>query len=176
MLKTLVQATVFTLLAPCTVTVLVPLWIHAASPAWAQRIGALRWVGLPLIVVGACGYLLCAAEFLLRGQGTPALWYARRLRFLIGEEPAKMIRTALYSRVRNPMYLSALAVLSGEALLFTSPRLLVYALGLAACFHLVVVLFEEPHLRRRHGASFDEYCRSTPRWLPRLKTVPPDLR
>jgi protein-S-isoprenylcysteine O-methyltransferase Ste14 len=66
------------------------------------------------------------------------------------------------------MYVSVLTVLLGEALLFGSPRLLVYAIGMAVCFHLVVVVVEEPHLRKRHGASFQEYCRTTPRWLPRF--------
>lgn len=168
MLRTFLQAAIFTVLVPCTATVFVPLWLHRASPLWAGRLGALRWLGLPLILAGAVCYLLCAAEFLLRGRGTPAPWFARRIRFLVGKEPAAMVRTALYSRVRNPMYVSVLTVLSGETLLFASPRLLVYTFAAALFLHLAVVLLEEPHLRRLHGASFEEYCRTTPRWLPRL--------
>jgi len=167
--KTFVRAAIFTLLAPCSVTVFLPLWIHAHDPVWAERVGVWRWLGLPLILAGAAGYLLCEAEFLLRGRGTPAIWFTRRIRFLIGEEPVTLVRTALYRRVRNPMYVSGLTVLLGEALLFASPRLLVYAIGVAAFFHSMVVVFEEPHLRKRYGASFEEYCRTTPRWLPRFK-------
>ena len=173
MLKTFLQSVIFTGLVPCTATVFVPLWLHRASPVWAGRIGALHWLGLPFIVIGAAGYLLSVAEFLLRGHGTPAVWFARRMRFLIGEEPALLIRTALYSRVRNPMYVSVLTVLLGEAILFASPRLLGWAFAAALFLHLAVVFLEEPHLRRRHGASFEDYCRTTPRWLPRLKRVPP---
>jgi hypothetical protein len=32
-----------------------------------------------------------------------------------------------------------------------------------------VTLAEEAYLRNKFGASFDEYCRRVPRWLPRLK-------
>ena len=169
MLKTLLQAAIFTLLVSCAATVFFPLWIHAPNSAWAERVGVLRWLGLALILLGAGGYLVSEAEFLLRGRGTPAIWFTRRIRFLVGEEPATMIRSGLYRRVRNPMYLSILTVLFGEALLFASPRLLVYAAGMAAFFHVVVVFSEEPHLRKRHGASFNEYCRTTPRWLPRFR-------
>lgn len=173
MLRIFVQTVAFTVLAPGAATVLVPLWLHRASPVWAGRIGALRWAGLPLILIGATCYLLCVAEFLLRGRGTPAAWFTRPIRFLIGEEPAVMVRTALYGCVRNPMYLSVLSILVGEAILFASPRLLGWAVAAALFLHLTVVLLEEPHLRRRHGAAFEEYCRTTPRWLPKRKRMPP---
>ncbi len=34
---------------------------------------------------------------------------------------------------------------------------------------LFVYLYEEPHLRKTFGAAYEEYCRSVPRWIPRLK-------
>jgi protein-S-isoprenylcysteine O-methyltransferase Ste14 len=32
-------------------------------------------------------------------------------------------------------------------------------------FHLMIVFFEEPHLRATRGRSYDLYCRAVPRWL-----------
>jgi protein-S-isoprenylcysteine O-methyltransferase Ste14 len=31
-----------------------------------------------------------------------------------------------------------------------------------------VVFYEEPTLRRKFGAEYEEYCRRVPRWLPRF--------
>jgi protein-S-isoprenylcysteine O-methyltransferase Ste14 len=64
------------------------------------------------------------------------------------------------------MYLGVLTVIGGWALLFASSRLAIYGLGMAACFHLVVLLYEEPHLRRVFGASYEQYCLEVGRWLP----------
>jgi protein-S-isoprenylcysteine O-methyltransferase Ste14 len=30
-------------------------------------------------------------------------------------------------------------------------------------------LYEEPTLRRKFGADYEEYCRNVRRWLPRLR-------
>jgi protein-S-isoprenylcysteine O-methyltransferase Ste14 len=35
-------------------------------------------------------------------------------------------------------------------------------------FHLFVVLYEERTLKRRFGASYEEYCKTVPRWIPRF--------
>jgi protein-S-isoprenylcysteine O-methyltransferase Ste14 len=43
--------------------------------------------------------------------------------------------------------------------------ILMYAVTLAVMFHLVVVLVEEPHLLEKHGESYRQYLRSTPRWF-----------
>jgi protein-S-isoprenylcysteine O-methyltransferase Ste14 len=167
--KTLVRALIFTVLAPGTFTVLVPLLIYAPSPGMAERLGAARYLGGLLIAVGVLGYLWSAAEFLLRGAGTPAPWFSKRLRFLIGEEPQALVQTSIYRYVRNPMYVSVVSILLGEALLFASARLLAYtAIGWLIC-HCEAVFLEEPHLRRTRGDSFERYCREVPRWIPRLR-------
>ncbi len=33
---------------------------------------------------------------------------------------------------------------------------------------LFVLLYEEPTLRRKFGADYEEYCRHVRRWIPRL--------
>lgn len=158
----MVRALLFTILVPCVVTIYVP-WRILSGTAPAG--GTLRLLGLLLIVAGSLGYLGCAAEFLLRGGGTPAPFIAKPLRFLIGEEPQRVVQSALYKFSRNPMYLSVVTVLLGESILFESFALLRYALGAWLIFHFVVVFVEEPHLRQRAG--YAEYCARVPRWLIR---------
>jgi protein-S-isoprenylcysteine O-methyltransferase Ste14 len=145
--------------------------LGASHAARLRARGARLW-GLSLALgrpradrCGAAGYLFCAADFLAKGGGTPAIWFTRHLRFLLGEEPRAIVRQGLYRFSRNPMYLSVAAVVFGEAWLFGSVLLLLYAIAVSVCFQLVVVFLEEPHLRRKCGASYAEYCRKTPRWI-----------
>jgi protein-S-isoprenylcysteine O-methyltransferase Ste14 len=60
-------------------------------------------------------------------------------------------------------------ILAGQALLFRSwgiaIALAVFALVNAIYFPLV----EEPGLRRRFGAEYEEYCARVPRWVPRIR-------
>jgi protein-S-isoprenylcysteine O-methyltransferase Ste14 len=62
-----------------------------------------------------------------------------------------------YRWVRNPIYLAALLIVLGEAWLFLSPALLAYAGVMAVLFHLFVIGYEEPTLRRRFGGTYLEY-------------------
>jgi protein-S-isoprenylcysteine O-methyltransferase Ste14 len=164
--KTLVRAVIFTVLFPGTVTVLIPAMLLADHWPWPAGV---RGAGIGLILLGAGVYLSCAASFVFAGGGTPAPWFARKLRFLIGEEPRLLVTRALYGRVRNPMYIGVLLVLCGEAVWFASPALFLYAACAWLFMHLTTVYIEEPHLRRRDGAAYRAYCRRAPRWLPRLR-------
>jgi len=65
------------------------------------------------------------------------------------------------------MYWGVGSILVGEAMLFHSQPLLVTAAGFLLATHLFVLLYEEPTLRRKFGAEYEEYCRAVPRWLPR---------
>ena len=75
----------------------------------------------------------------------------------------------LYRYIRNPMYVGVLLVVAGEAILFASWSILVYALCAASGFHLFVLCYEEPALRRKFGAAYDEYVQRVPRWLPHIR-------
>jgi protein-S-isoprenylcysteine O-methyltransferase Ste14 len=72
-----------------------------------------------------------------------------------------------YRWVRNPMYIGGFLLLLGYALCAGSVAALLVALTMLVTVHLVAVLYEEPNLRRRFGASYEQYRRSTPRWIPR---------
>jgi len=115
------------------------------------------WYAAPVIIAGVCLYAWCAFAFGHTGRGTPGLWDA----------PRRVVATGPYAFVRNPIYLAALLIVSGEAWLFESPSLLLYAAALAAAFHVLIVGYEEPRLRARFGDPYVAYCRSVARWLPR---------
>jgi hypothetical protein len=47
-----------------------------------------------------------------------------------------------------------------------SLTLLGYALFVEPAFHLFVVSFEEPALRKAFGTAYEEYRKAAPRWIP----------
>jgi protein-S-isoprenylcysteine O-methyltransferase Ste14 len=154
-LKTLL----FTALAPGTVTVLVPyLLLSWDIQIFSFELGPIRYVGLPPILLGAVAYLWCAWDFTFTGRGTPAPI----------DPPKRLVVKGLYRYVRNPMYVGITLILLGEALLFESAVLFLYAGFLLVCAHLFIVYYEEPTLRRLFGASYESYRNSVARWTPRL--------
>ena len=82
------------------------------------------------------------------------------------DPPRALVVRGLYRYVRNPMYVSVLTVLLGEALFFDTWVLFPCALGWLLIVHSAVALNEEPNLRRQFGAAYDDYCRAVRRWLP----------
>ena len=77
-----------------------------------------------------------------------------------------LVTRGLYRLSRNPMYVSVVLVLLGWSIWFTSPGLLAYALGVAAAFHLRVVLHEEPRLEATFGDAWMAYRARVSRWVP----------
>jgi len=151
---------VFTILVPGTVAGLVPYTILAASSRLMPRdAGALRYTGLALLLLGGALYLACILGFARHGRGTPAPI----------DPPRTLVARGPYRFSRNPMYIAVITVILGEAALFASGRLLVYGLVVFTGFHLFVVLYEEPTLRRLFGPAYGTYCTEVPRWLPALK-------
>ena len=114
--------------------------------------------GYALVVAGSFLALTCAAYFVVRGEGTPAPFDA----------PRRFVASGPYRFARNPMYVGAIALLAGLALVLEAPSVL--GLALAACFfsNLFVILVEEPGLARRFGESYAAYRRTTNRWIPSL--------
>ena len=50
--------------------------------------------------------------------------------------------------MRNPMYTGVLLLIIGEAILFRSSLILIYAALVILAFHLFVTLYEEPTLKK----------------------------
>jgi protein-S-isoprenylcysteine O-methyltransferase Ste14 len=149
---------------PGPLTVLVP-WLLTGYELRPPLLGWtwLRGVGVALLVAGIPVLVESIARFVWRGRGT-----------LTPAVPTQhLVVSGLYRFVRNPMYLGVVAVIVGEALLLGSVSVLIYAAVVAFGFHLFVVLYEEPTLRRTYGPEYDEYCAHVRRWVPRVVLVHP---
>jgi protein-S-isoprenylcysteine O-methyltransferase Ste14 len=119
---------------------------------------ALQVLGVLLLALGAILVVEAFARFALEGRGTPMPW----------APPTRFVARGSYRFVRNPMYVGVVSLILGQALLLGREILLLWAAASAAIFHLFVVLEEEPGLRRRFGADYEEYSRQVGRWLPRF--------
>jgi protein-S-isoprenylcysteine O-methyltransferase Ste14 len=122
-----------------------------ALPGWTGTLG------IALMAAGGTLCFACVAAFVTRGEGTPAPF----------DPPRKFVAAGPYQFVRNPMYAGGFMVLFGFGLYEQSPAILLFTLPWLLCAHLFVIAYEEPHLRATFGATYEAYCRSVRRWLPR---------
>jgi len=116
-------------------------------------------VGVILAAFGAAVLIRSILEFALRGRGTLSPV----------DPPRHLVVSGLYRRVRNPMYVGVVSVLLGEALIIRSWALALYCGAFFAATNIFIMAYEEPYLRARFGASYDEYRRAVGRWIPRLE-------
>lgn len=122
--------------------------IPVALPQWLRPIG-FTLAGLGLLLAGAC-----VAAFVTRGRGTPAPF----------DPPRAFVASGPYRYVRNPMYIGGALVIIGAGLALSSPAIVILGLAFLLVMHVFVVLYEEPALARRFGATYDSYRSSVHRW------------
>ena len=124
----------------------------------------LGWAGFQ--VIGAL--LICAGfpvlldsfyRFAVEGLGTPAPV----------APPKHLVVGGLYRYVRNPMYVAVSSLVFGQGLLLGNVQVLKYGVLVFLGFHLFVMLYEEPALRGKFDAEYDDYCKNVRRWWPRIK-------
>nr|WP_304611111.1 isoprenylcysteine carboxylmethyltransferase family protein [Mycobacterium sp. OAS707] len=79
-----------------------------------------------------------------------------------------LVVTGFNRFVRNPMYVGLLTAVLGQALLFDSLWLVLYAALFWIATASFVHWYEEPTLLRTYGEQYAEYRRNVPAWTPRL--------
>ena len=142
--------------------------VAAASSAFGGLV-ATRWLGGVLVAGGALVFVDFASRFVWEGHGTPAP--VAPTRHLVVNGPFRFCR--------NPGYVAVVAMLVGQALVLASGRLLLYAAAVGAAFHLFVLHYEEPALRRTFGVGTGRTPRSpagAPKWPPHAPTPAGFLR
>lgn len=79
-----------------------------------------------------------------------------------------LVRTGIYSRTRNPVYLAFMLIIAGIALLLPGLLTLIWCVvGIAVLYGLTRV--EEHDLEKVYGNQYLDYKRNVPLFLPRLK-------
>lgn len=154
---TALKSLLFLILAPGMVAGYIPLALLRRG----QQIetGVFTYLAFPLWAIGGVILLWSFWNFLNEGHGTPAPI----------EPPKELVVAGFYRYVRNPMYVSILALVIGHFLWFGFWNLLIYAVVVAIAFNIFVAYYEEPTLKRKFGAAYENYLRKVPRWIPRFK-------
>ena len=158
-----IASAAFFVVAPGTVVGLFP-WlithweIAGSTPTWRIVLGVV------LIVVGLIPPVHAFGQFANAG-GTPMPIAATQ----------RLVVTGFNRYVRNPMYVGLLVAILGQALLFGSIPLVVYA----ALFWIITASFvrwyEEPTLTNEYGAEYENYRRNVRAWLPRWRPWRPEF-
>ncbi|HKD01487.1 MAG TPA: isoprenylcysteine carboxylmethyltransferase family protein [Terriglobales bacterium] len=120
-----------------------------------------RWLGAIPSLLGFAIALRCVWDFGWTGHGTPAPI----------APPQALVVVGFYRHVRNPMYLGFAAGWIGLWVVFghPNPALIAAVAAVATGVHLFVLFYEEPTLRKKFGADYEEYCRNVDRWWPRWR-------
>jgi len=157
-----VSSAAFFLVAPGTFAGLGP-WlitgweIPESSPPVRVVLGAV------FVVAGLIPPAHAFVEF-VRAGGTP-----------MPVAPTQRLVVSGFNRfVRNPMYLGLLVAILGQALLFDSLWLVLYAAVGWVVTASFVRWYEEPTLVRTYDEQYEEYRRHVPAWTPRLTPWHPD--
>jgi protein-S-isoprenylcysteine O-methyltransferase Ste14 len=118
-----------------------------------------RWLAAIPSVLGFSIALRCVWDFGWSGHGTPAPILP----------PQRLVVVGFYRYVRNPMYVGFAAGWIGLWIVFghANPLVIAIVAVVAAGVDLFVMFYEEPTLRRKFGADYEQYCRNVRRWWPR---------
>lgn len=143
-------------LLPGTVAVVVPAVVLIAGDG--SDLDAPRVVlGAPLLVAGFAMWVWTVRLFARIGRGTLAPW----------DPTQRLVVAGPYAHVRNPMITGVLALLLGEALIFGSVAIAIWAAVFAVTNHAFFLAYEEPAVERRFGEDYRRYKENVPRWIPR---------
>jgi protein-S-isoprenylcysteine O-methyltransferase Ste14 len=151
---------IFLVIAPGIVAGYVPWRIcrwHFETPLLGTFL--VRLFGVLMITTGFPMLLNCFVRFALQGLGTPAPIFPT----------LHLVVSGPFRYLRNPMYVAVVSLILGQGLFFGSVRVVEYGVAVWVAFHLLVLTYEEPTLRRTYGSEYEGFCANVPRWVPRLR-------
>lgn len=153
------------LLLPTVVVVVVPYTLlrRTGLGIVLESGAALPWLragaGAALLLCGFALFAWSVGLFARIGRGTLAPWDPTR----------NLVAAGPYQHVRNPMISGVLLMLVGEALLWGSRPVAIWAATFLVINQVYFVLLEEPGLERRFGEAYRTYKAHVPRWIPRRR-------
>ncbi|HLE92356.1 MAG TPA: isoprenylcysteine carboxylmethyltransferase family protein [Anaerolineales bacterium] len=152
---TVIKSLFFLILVPGLLLAYFPYSIAATDTELFEP-SILSNLAFPLWLMGAAMMLWCFWNFTFNGKGTPAPI----------DPPKELVVTGFYRYVRNPMYVAGIIALTGWILWSPSLALIVAPFLFFIAAHLFVVSYEEPTLKKKFGAAYEDYLNRVPRWIP----------
>jgi protein-S-isoprenylcysteine O-methyltransferase Ste14 len=148
----------FFVLAPGVVAGFIPWLLTAGYGEDFSPHLEILFLAAVLIVAGVAVLVHAFGRFVAEGRGTPAPIAPTE----------KLVVGGIYRYVRNPMYVAVVCVILGQALLFGSLMVLIWAIIAGTAMATFVRIYEEPVLSERYGTQYDVYRNAVPGWLPRI--------
>jgi protein-S-isoprenylcysteine O-methyltransferase Ste14 len=148
------------MLLPGTAAVVVPAVLVARDGAEFDPLRIA--LGVPLVAAGFAMWVWTVRLFARIGRGTLAPW----------DPTERLVVEGPYAHVRNPMIAGVLAVLLGEALIFGSTAIAIWAAIFMVVNQAFFLAYEEPAVERRFGEEYRRYKANVPRWIPRRTPYP----
>jgi len=112
---------------------------------------------LPFSIIESSGILLGFWAFIAMG------WRSISISPMV-KQGARLVTRGPYSLIRHPMYLAVLLVV--WPLIMDQYSLLRFIAGAVLTIDLIVKIFYEENLLRKHFSGYDVYMRSTYRMIP----------
>src|SRR5947208_4719840 len=158
---TLLRALTYATLFVALFLVIVPQRILTGSGVVPiDSFGFVQLIGLTIVALGFGLVLWCLVTFAFVGKGTAAPF----------DPPRQLVIVGPYRFVRNPIYIGAVVAMLGAAMVLWSSWLVLYAFVVLIVTHLLVIFYEEPHLRRVFGQPYEDYLQTVHRWIPKWRS------
>jgi protein-S-isoprenylcysteine O-methyltransferase Ste14 len=141
-----------------------------ATRPWFPGIGRSTdlWLDLVGVLVAAAGQslriMVIGYRYIVRGGKN------RRV------HAEDLVTGGVFALARNPLYVGNILVLFGIFIIWNAPLLYLIGVPFTLIGYKAIVTAEEAFLRIRFGADYDEYCRTTNRWIPDFRKAPEALR
>ena len=127
-------------------------------------VGPLSALGIPILTLVICGFLIGWAGFVFMGWGFFKFKLVGTTTNLI-DPASQLVSSGAFRFSRNPMYVGFVVMLFAGIILFDSIPFLIATLVMFFYLDRFVIPREEAYLRAEFGKAFTDYCARTRRWL-----------
>ncbi len=112
--------------------------------------------GVVLLILGVVLIVLARRALVRRAQPTDP-----------GHPTTRLVTTGIFGVSRNPMYVGAVCVLLGLALVINLPWAVLSLLPASIACHYVLIVPEERYLTAMFGDEYQRYAAAVHRWIGR---------
>jgi protein-S-isoprenylcysteine O-methyltransferase Ste14 len=122
------------------------------------------WSASPPFESALIGGIIMASAVAIAVSAFRQMWRAQTT-IHPGGKASALVFTGVYTRTRNPMYLSLTFFTLGLGIATANPWMVMLAPALLLYLQERVVKREEAYLKERFGAEYADYMRKVRRWL-----------